>query len=1768
MRPLLALLLLGLCTPCAAQTLDSIDATLQLLFSGSDITQIDLSNLDTAQLLRNLQLLAADNPGDPQYAALVSAVVKLIEDQHADNTVLATLCPTGSYIDPGTKLCVACLPGTYSATPSSQANSPAVCLSCSAGTYSNKTGASAASDCLGCLPGSWSSVVGASSASVCQSCGAGSTSVVGAQGPGACVCGGGFAQFNGSCAPCEAGTWCTGGVKNLCPGYLQGKSTSPPMSSSIDACYCKAGYYNWAYKLDGCLDCPENSFCDGSQLASNYGQVFSCPANSVSPPFSTKVEDCACANSFRRRWSSPFDRQWRVSAGACNCTNTVPCAALDAPDCLRCGSNENCNTGILNCKQGYLGRVGADALQYMPFWAPNTATQTYSIEPAGAEVVRLTFTTIQLCSGVTLRLSMCSDSACTARKSWTTGNTYTTITGTQTTPRIYVTSTGFPVVKLDLLFTASCGSPFMLSYGSEIACSDKNQLGGVPTSVTNLESMEALSSFYVPDLSWPIVLWVGDIFGVPDTTVPLDVWNASVGGSTVLNPSWGINKWIPTDAGTYWLVDLSFTTRVRQVQVVPTDPRRDSPVRVYYNVANNKFVLSGDVVGSSSPDILLVMKDILTMTRQSSGNAVVLLSSYSNSTSFTLLGGSKVSGQSTVTRFEPSLTWDTEGYPSGVYYYANVASFTAVLMGRIILHPLGGGQSCVQCFQGEYCYQGNVLKCPVNSRSPPGSTSESSCVCQTGFARSNVDLDAYTNGQIVDSGGRHSCVIDQLELLWCWGANDRGQMGQTTVSFTPTATPVQVPGLTMVKKISLGEDFTCVIWGWDLRVRCWGANDFGQLGLDDNRNTISLVTTDAKLGEGGSVFYSTKSLACAGQSCCAIVTRNEDALTCWGKGDRGQLGWGSSGYNLMNIGTGITMQSSTRYSFKSMGAALPSGAVAYVNVTMAAEHGCALGQVGEVVCWGHNAFGEVGAGVTTSYMMPTLIDIGGAAKMVNCFSYVCCAIIKDLYAVRCWGRAFNGRLGTGIFDVGKTAQSMGSNLQSVNLGASSLVMDVNVGGEQTCVLLSNNFVKCWGKLGSNIVGDAPAADLMNMLPNVALVDNRLALQIAGKGTTTCAVTTDYRVVCWALDNANKQLGGTAMSSSALGGIVLALADLKNVTVLRSAGSPTQLNCMVCDRDTYCDGQGGLPYSCPAGTTSPVQSTNINDCKCLPGYKQLPDYSCQQCSGAEYCVLGQAYTCLRFSATVAPGSTDISSCQCDRGYYKDSQVGCTACPLGAYKDAVGNAGSCTPCPPGTRNGTLALATSAGCTQCPAGSSAVGGSSVCTPCPDGTAAAPGSSACTVCGPGFFSPPLGSACAACAAGTFDAPPQDGRQDTCSPCVAGKFSAVRNATLESTCADCAAGTFSSGGASTCTACGAGQYSETGAMSCLSCPQNSTSQPGSPLSQCKCVAGYYKSVIAGSAFACVQCPPGQFASFDSTQCSQCPPGTANVAGGGTSSSSCTPCGPGRYASTGANACQPCRNTTFTAGPTAETCTPCSVGFYSPNGASQCTACAAGWYSLVPIASAFDCLPCPAGSYCVGADAALSGGVPQVQPCPLGSFSNVTKVKSASQCLPCPANFFCPSPVLRGACPPGTRSNASSPSQLRCYCTAGYTCNYNKFVNAVVRLVMTESDFSGDVRQAFLLAVASAARTSADKVKIVKVVPVSSGSNRRRLLQVSGGNATLARNGTSSASLMHFLLEIYGGSGSSLERDLWGALSAVGLESGEGRGLAWIEPHEVVVRKK
>jgi alpha-tubulin suppressor-like RCC1 family protein len=82
----------------------------------------------------------------------------------------------------------------------------------------------------------------------------------------------------------------------------------------------------------------------------------------------------------------------------------------------------------------------------------------------------------------------------------------------------------------------------------------------------------------------------------------------------------------------------------------------------------------------------------------------------------------------------------------------------------------------------------------------------------------------------VSAGATHSCALDVQGRAWCWGGNDFGQHGPgrpSTSPFEPNPVVVELPG--GIVEIAVGGLHTCARTERD-EVYCWGANEFGQLG--------------------------------------------------------------------------------------------------------------------------------------------------------------------------------------------------------------------------------------------------------------------------------------------------------------------------------------------------------------------------------------------------------------------------------------------------------------------------------------------------------------------------------------------------------------------------------------------------------------------------------------------------------------------------------------------------------------------------------------------------------------------------------------------------------------------------------------------------------------------------------------------------------------------------------------------------------------------------
>lgn len=93
----------------------------------------------------------------------------------------------------------------------------------------------------------------------------------------------------------------------------------------------------------------------------------------------------------------------------------------------------------------------------------------------------------------------------------------------------------------------------------------------------------------------------------------------------------------------------------------------------------------------------------------------------------------------------------------------------------------------------------------------------------------------------ISSGGNHACAITTAQKLYCWGFNEAGQLGlgdqNNRVNETALPAGFQTPGWSSV---SAGARHTCGI-RTDATLWCWGDNDRGQLGLGTTTRATSPV---------------------------------------------------------------------------------------------------------------------------------------------------------------------------------------------------------------------------------------------------------------------------------------------------------------------------------------------------------------------------------------------------------------------------------------------------------------------------------------------------------------------------------------------------------------------------------------------------------------------------------------------------------------------------------------------------------------------------------------------------------------------------------------------------------------------------------------------------------------------------------------------------------------------------------------------------------------
>jgi alpha-tubulin suppressor-like RCC1 family protein len=367
----------------------------------------------------------------------------------------------------------------------------------------------------------------------------------------------------------------------------------------------------------------------------------------------------------------------------------------------------------------------------------------------------------------------------------------------------------------------------------------------------------------------------------------------------------------------------------------------------------------------------------------------------------------------------------------------------------------------------------------------------------------------------------HTCGSRFDGTVWCWGRNDKGQVGNDLTGADEDL-PVQVVGaggaglFADATEVVAGTSHSCAV-KTDGTVWCWGLNDRGQLG--DNTTGDSDFPVQV-VGVGGSGTLANVTSISAGLShTCAAKTDN--TAWCWGHNTNGQLGDNTGSNSITPV---------------QVAGAGGSGTLADVSTVSAGSiHTCAAKTDGTAWCWGRNDRGQLGDNTTSDSDFPVqVVGAGGSGTLAD-VSTVSAGLVHTCAAKTdgtawCWGRNDKGQLGDGIGSDSITPVQVAG---AGGIGTIANVTTISVGLSHTCVSKSDNTAWCWGlnnlgQLGDNTTSDS---DFPVQVVGVGGIGTLANVTLTGTGTShSCAARDDDTVLCWGL-NTDAQLGNNTTTNS-------------------------------------------------------------------------------------------------------------------------------------------------------------------------------------------------------------------------------------------------------------------------------------------------------------------------------------------------------------------------------------------------------------------------------------------------------------------------------------------------------------------------------------------------------------------------------------------------------------------------------------------------------------
>ena len=344
-------------------------------------------------------------------------------------------------------------------------------------------------------------------------------------------------------------------------------------------------------------------------------------------------------------------------------------------------------------------------------------------------------------------------------------------------------------------------------------------------------------------------------------------------------------------------------------------------------------------------------------------------------------------------------------------------------------------------------------------------------------------------------------VAPAYGVLWSWGQNSSGQLGNASMAGTDTI--VAVSNLKTVTAVAASYETAYALQS-DGTVWAWGENFYGGLG-DDTTNDSSIPIQVHNLS--GVVGVA------AGQFD-GYALKSDGTLWAWGINGLGEVGDGSV-----------------------VDRHLPTQVQGLSNVTAVAagaDFAMALEADGSVWTWGYNAFGQLGDGSTNDSHVPVKVGLLPAATAIAAGYNGGYAALTD-GRIESWGDNGEDQLGNGSSTPQSAVPVVVSGLNGVAQLASQ--------GFTAYALRTDGSVWSWGYGGDGQLGNNSTADAGVPVQVSGLTG---ATAIAAASFTGFAVLADGTVRAWGSNQYGDLGDGSSAATSALPVQVSALVGVTGI----------------------------------------------------------------------------------------------------------------------------------------------------------------------------------------------------------------------------------------------------------------------------------------------------------------------------------------------------------------------------------------------------------------------------------------------------------------------------------------------------------------------------------------------------------------------------------------------------------------------------------------------